>query len=273
MKLEVRSKKLERRAAYRRRADSAFCILHSAFVLLEVVIAFGLLAIGMAIIGTQIHESYLTTNDNELKFEAMMLADSRMAQIDSLAVEFGPAQIEAGEPIEEDFGRMFPAYASRLFIGPTSIADLNSLRLEILYDRARNPDDEFNFDESPVMLTLYTLRATPTTIDLQADFGLDDDRAIQMTESFPEGEFDPNAFDPAILAKMDLEELIAALPALLDALGISAEQAARMVPPEVLQMLQEQGFGLEGEGETAGGGEGSGGGSEDGGGGGRATER
>lgn len=215
------------------------------FVLLEVVLALGLLVLGMTVIGAQVHQAFETSVKTALTMRAMMLAESRLAQLDSGMLELDPALIEAGEPIEEDFGRLFPAFATRVTVSETAVEELFQITLQMLYDRNRDPDDEYDFDESTVLYTLYTLRATPAFIDLEVDFGVDEERIEKLIEAVPDAEFDPYSFDPSFLAKMELEELVAVLPDLLDALGIGPDQVARMLPPDVLQMLREAGIGEE----------------------------
>ncbi len=215
------------------------------FVLLEVVLALGLLVLGMTVIGAQVHQAFETSVKTALTMRGMMLAESRLAQLDSGMLELDPALIEAGEPIEEDFGRLFPAFATRVTVSETAVEELFQITLQMLYDRNRDPDDEYDFDESTVLYTLYTLRATPAFIDLEVDFGVDEERIEKLIDAVPDAEFDPYAFDPSFLATMELEELVAVLPDLLDALGISPDQVARMLPPDVLQMLNEAGIGAD----------------------------
>jgi len=221
--------------------------------LLEVVLSLGLLVLGMTIIGSQVHQAFDLSVNTSLTMRAMMLAESRLAQLDSGMLVLDPALIEAGEPIEEDFGRLFPAFATRVTVSETAIEELFQVTLEMLYDRIRDPDDEYDFDEATVLYTLYTLRATPAFIDLELDFGVDEEQIEKLIEAVPDAGFDPYAFDPSFLATMELEELVAVLPDLLDALGISPDDVARMLPPDVLQMLNEAGIGADDVGNLGGG--------------------
>lgn len=228
------------------RAHRALSISHrSGFVLLEVVVSLGLMVLGMTVIGAQINDSFRRASRTALKMRAMTLAESRLAQLDSGALELDPVLIEAGEPIEEDFGRLFSAFATRVTVSETAIEELFLVTLSVLFDRLRDPDDEYDFDEAKVIYTVRTLRATPAFIDLQADFGVDEEGIERLIEAVPDAEFDPYVFDPSILARMDLEDLVAVLPDLLDALGIGPDEVARMLPPDVIQMLNEAGFGAE----------------------------
>ncbi|MCH7700432.1 MAG: hypothetical protein IID37_01975 [Planctomycetes bacterium] len=215
------------------------------FVLLEVVLSLGLLVLGMTVIGAQVRQAFDTSVNTALTMRAMMLAESRLAQLDSGMLVLDPVLIEAGEPIEEDFGRLFPAFATRVTVSETAVEELFQVTLQMLYDRNRDPDDEYDFDESTVLYTLYTLRATPAFIDLEVDFGVDQERIEKLIEAVPDAEFDPYAFDPSFLASMELEDLVAVLPDLLEALGIGPDEVARMLPPDVLQMLNEAGIGAD----------------------------
>ena len=92
------------------------------------------------------------------------------------------------------------------------------------------------------------------------DFGVDEERIEKLIEAVPDADFDPYAFDPSFLASMELDDLVAVLPDLLEALGIGPDEVARMLPPDVLQMLNNAGIGAADFGDSGNGSSDQGGG-------------
>jgi hypothetical protein len=134
---------------------------------------------------------------------------------------------------------VFPAYAWRLRIEPTQTPELNAITIEILNLPARKMTEEFDFERAKVLQTIYTFRATPRTVDLQKDFGLDDDGAAKLSASVPGGNFNPNDVDPHIFATMSVPELMQILPGLLEAFGISLDQVKGQLPEELRTALEQ----------------------------------
>jgi hypothetical protein len=91
------------------------------FMLLEVLVAIGLLVLGMAVIGGQVQTAADLTRETDHLARLVFLAESRLAEIDSgLVVPNEEIGDETGVEVEEDFGRLFPQYASRVTIRPTA---------------------------------------------------------------------------------------------------------------------------------------------------------
>ena len=217
-----------------------------AYVLLETVLATGLLLLGLAVIGTQVQDSQAAVYEMRQRLKAMQLAESQFGMLDLGLVELDSID----EVQEEEFGPRNVAFGWRLTIHETANEGLNLLELEILrYDR-EDEDEEFDFDEAETVYTRYAMRPTPRKLDLSAEFGLNEEEFEELAERLlalgVEG-LSADEFDPSILARLDYEELIEVLPPLLDAFGVSLVDFTASLPPEVLEALRESGM-LEGEG-------------------------
>ncbi len=213
----------------------------TAYVLLETVIATGMLIVGLAVVGAQVQGAVTSVRQMELRTRAIMLADVQLAEMSMGLVEFATLDDE----IEEEFGSRFPDWGWRMIIDETALDDLFQLTVEILYWPRESVDDDFDFDEAQILHTIYTLKLAPRPLDLGEAFGIPEDEfeelAQKLAETGVEG-LDAEAFDPTILAKLEFEELIEVLPLLLEAFGIPIEQVTGQLPPEILQMIQGSGL-------------------------------
>ncbi len=222
------------------------------YVLLETVVATGLLVVGLAVIGAQVQRADMSIREMERELRAMMLAEQQFAELD-----LGLIELDSVDEIqEEDFGRRYPDYGWRLTIDETAIERMFLLKLEVLHHIRDEEyrEDAFEFEEAETLFTVYTIRTTPQPVNFGEDFGLSEDELIELSEKFGdlgiEG-MDPEEFDLAVLGKIDFEELLEALPLILDAFGMDFSQMAATLPPDLLRRLKEEGlFGVEGaEGE------------------------
>lgn len=218
------------------------------FILLEVVIAVALLLIGLTFIGAQINQSLESSHRSEDLTRLMFLVESQLAELDTGRVNF---EEEADNEVEGDFTTRFPDYGWRIRFDETATEELLTITLEILYYRRESLTEEFDHENGEVVHTVYTLRAIPPAIDLQADFGLDDDTIQQLSEQMPVEDFDPGNFNTDIFREWEFEDLLTVLPALVQAFNISLEELTRMVPPELRELLELAGSEfLEGEEES-----------------------
>lgn len=221
------------------------------YLLLETVIAVGLLAVGLAVIGSQVVDAERSVSRMRLELRAMLLAEQYLAEMDLGLVELDSLD----EVQEEDFGPRFPDYGWRLITQKTSTDALYLLTLEVLHARRDDYDEEeFDFDNSEILYTVHTVRATPQPIDLGTEFGLNDEELESIGEKLAETGIDgltPENFDPKLLAKVDSDQLIQVLPIILDAFGQDVNALLAQLPPDVAQALQESGL-LEGIGDDSG---------------------
>ena len=227
-----------------------------AYVLLETVLATGLLALGLAIIGGQLQDSVKASRTMELRMRALALVEMQLAHLDTGLIEF-----ESIDDIHEgEFGGRFPEFAWRMTMDESAIEDMFQITLEILYEPHRVIEDEFDFDDSEILYQFYVFRAAPRRLDLAADFGVPEDQLEEIADILAsvgvEGLDDPTNIDWRALGTTDFEELIEILPTLMSAFGMDLGDMAGQLPPEVLAALQEAGL-LDGGGDT-GGGEGGG---------------
>jgi len=219
------------------------------YVLLETVIATGLLIVGLAVLGGQIQDSDTAIRKMRLRLQAMTLAEQQLAMLD-----LGLVELDSVDEVQEgDFGPRYPDYGWRLITEPTAIEGLFRFSVEILYLLREGPykEDDFDHEAAEVLFTTYALRPTPQALDLGADFGLSDEEFETVSEKLSNAGvpgLDAQSFDPTILAKLDFEQLVEVLPVVLDALGMELGELKAMIPPEVLEELQKSGILEEPEG-------------------------
>jgi hypothetical protein len=204
----------ERRRGVRRTLSSCA----RGVVLLEVLIALAILILGMAAVGMQVNVGLRVANNSEVATRAVMLAESKMAELDA-----GIVQITPNQELEGDFGILYPGWAWRIYIDQTDTPDLNMVTLQVLYRPGVAFREELSdFTDMTVVHTSYTLRATPATMDLQRDFGFTDEQLQQVSDSIPIPNFDPKNIDPTSLAQLPPDQLAEVLPQLMKLLGANA---------------------------------------------------
>ena len=224
------------------------------YVLLEVVIATGLLVVALAVIGGQIQDSGTSIHRMERRLEAIRLAEQQFAYLD-----LGLVELDSVDEIEEgDFGSRFPDWGWRLITEPTAVEGMFRLKLEVLHSIREEAyrEDDFPWDEAELVYSAYSLRAAPQKINLAADFGLTEDELAEFAEKM-EGAglpIDPSAIPPSYGLDAPFEDFIAGLPVLLEAMGIDIGDLEALIPPELLQQLKDEGLlgGEEDEGEEDG---------------------
>ncbi len=220
-----------------------------AYVLLETVIATGLLIVGLAVIGAQVQTSDYAVRTMERRMRAMMLAEQFLAELDLGLI----ALDSVDETQYGDFGPRFPDYGWWLTLVETSVAKNFLLSVDIYYRPREDPykEDDFDFPNAERLYSVYALRATPEPVNFATDFGMKEDELADLREKLGElalPGLDPESFDPTILAKLDFEELVKTLPAYMEAMGIDPKQFLGMLPPDLVQQLEDAGlFGGEGD--------------------------
>ena len=207
----------------------------SGFMLLEIVLAVGLLVLGLSVIGAQMQQSYFRAHETDTVARVVFLAESKLAEIDT-------GLIEPEQEIEEDFGRLFPEYAWRLKMEPAGLPEMYFFELEILHDPLREIENEFEFDDAEVAAKFRFLKAAPRPLDLTADFGLDDDAAEDLNARLADlggGALDVHDFNPSLFRDMEMEDLLEILPALMEAFNISQSEIMNLVPENLRPQLEE----------------------------------
>lgn len=206
-------------------------------MLLEVVIALGLLILGMAVVGAQIRDSAIRARQTDQTARVAFLAESKIAELDA-------GLIIPEQEIEKDFGPLFPRYGWRMHITPANEPDLNLIELEILYDEHRESYHEsvFDFENALVMNNFYTLRFTPRPLNLTTDFGLDEDKADEINQDLAgvgDGMLDVRQFDPSLFRDLSLDQIVQLMPTLMQAFNIEQSALMNMVPPELRSQLEQ----------------------------------
>ncbi len=217
--------------------------IRRGYVLLETVIATGLLIVGLAVLGAQIQDSQTAIRHMRLRLQAMTLAEQQLAELD-----LGLVELDSVDEVQEgDFGPRYPNFGWRLITEPTAIEGLFRITIEVLHlirDGAYKEDD-FDYEEAETIFTTYAFRPVPQAVDFAVDFGLSDEEFESVSEKLSSAGIpglDAQSFDPALLAKMDFEQMVEILPVVMDALGMELGDLQGMIPPEVLEEIKKSGL-------------------------------
>lgn len=213
------------------------------YVLLETVVATGLLVAGLAVIGAKVQDAEHAVWRMQRDMVAIRLSEQHLAELDLGLIELDSVDDEQ----DGDFGPRYPNFGWLLTIEDTTIKEMFLLRLDVLHHLREDEyrEDEFDFDNAELIHTIYAMRLAPKPVNFADDFGLTDDELIELSEKLSElgiPELDPEAFDPAIFGKLDFEELIESMPVLLDAFNMDVSQLMSALPPGLLDQIRESGL-------------------------------
>ncbi len=187
-------------------------------LLLEVILALTILFMGMSLIGIQLQTSIKIGYDNERRTQALLLAEAKLAQLDSGAINL-QREMGADGVMEGDFGRSFPGFFFRFtMVEHDDLEDIFEVTTEILYGPPEDDLEPGDIEDAKAVLVLYSFRATPPTLNLQRDFGVSDEQIEELAASLPP-DLDPLDFSPAAFAEMDLATLMELMPQLLEIFG------------------------------------------------------
>lgn len=210
--------------------------------MLETVIATGLLIVGLGVIGAQLQDSNAAVHKMKLKTQAVMLAETQLAMLD-----LGLVQLDSIDEVQEgDFGSRYPDWGWRLITEPTSIDGMFRITVDVQYlvSHEGYREDSFDHERAETLFSAVAFRQPPKPLDLAGDFGLNDKDLEDLSEKIGDAQipcFDGGTFDATCLATIDIEELFKALP-VLQKLGIDMGDLQSMIPPDLLQQLQESGL-------------------------------
>jgi len=201
-------------------------------LLLEVVIALSILLIAIAVCGSAINNSLLSVKRGEELTRAMMLSEEMLARLDTGEITYD--QEQSGN--FEDRGQRDLRY--ELTITPVE-QDPELLRVEI---SILENDPTANDGQTRPVLVTRALRPKPKPINMKNDFGMTDEQLKMLTDAIPGGSqvIDPENFDPASLAKMDMNTLVQLLPLIMQAM-----QSGQM-NPQMMGDLSQLGQGGQG---------------------------
>lgn len=218
----------------------------SGYVLLETVVATGLLVVGLAVLGAQVQDAQSSVRKMERRIRAIMLAEQQLAEL-----EMGLVELQSVDEIEEgDFGPRYPDYGWLITTEETTIENMYLVQLDILHYLREDGyrEDEFEFDEAETLYTVYAMQAAPQPVHFGEDFGLGEEELLELTERLSElgiPDLDPASFDMRFFQNIDFEELLQTAPLILDALGMDIRDLTSVLPPQLLRQIQESGA-LEG---------------------------
>ena len=218
--------------------------VRTGYVLLETVLATGLLIAGLAVIGAQLQDGHEAVRAMKLRLRALTLAEMQLAELDLGLIELDTVD----EVQEEDFGPRYPDWAWRITIEDTAVETMYLMTLDVLFAPRDDYDEEFDFDNADTIHTAYAVRAAPQPLNIAADFGLTESQAEKLGEKLAELGLEVDAFDYKALGKLPSDEMFELLPAFLEAIGMPIDQLLSTLPPELRRVIEEAG--LLGGGET-----------------------
>lgn len=209
-------------------------VRRAGYLLMDVVISIGLLLLGLTFIGAQVQKTQDSAHASEDLTKILLLAESKLAELDTGLIRLDQ---EADDEIEGDFTLRFPDYGWRLRVFETATESLRAFTLEILYARRDSLEDEFDVDNAEVVHRVHTMRADPPLLDMRTDMGLTEEMIIELSETLPVEFFDPPFFDPSILPRLDMEQLMELMPSLIGLFGDRADALIASLPPEFREMV------------------------------------
>lgn len=212
--------------------------------LLEIVLAMGILMLGMAMLGGTFRNTDFTARRAVDKARALMLAEQIITYVDTDQFR---DQLEVNGKFEDQAPPGWGWDVKRE--KDSTVEGLERVTVRILSDDPETEEDE----PVPVFIAHY-LRAEKKNINLQQDFGLTTEQLDQLTAAVPGGTalFDPLDFDPTSFARMDMETLTQMLPVLLQSMGDAGGAGAMLaagvgggggmpsVSPQQIQQLMNQ---------------------------------
>jgi len=191
------------------------CGMGRAVALLEVVIALGVLAVGMTLIGAQLGGGFEAARLSQERVQAMMLAESILAEID-----MGVLELE--DESAGDFGLEHPGYAWQVGVESSVIEGLSVVTVSI-WSGPIGEEGEPSLEDYTQLYACRTLRAEPTAVDLAEVVGEEQTDQIEMElpaelTDYLSGlgiDLDLRELDvSAIIRQLDMDTLLEMLPLL-----------------------------------------------------------
>lgn len=229
-----------------------------AALLLEVIVALTILVAAMGLLSAQLVAGMKLTAAAEEETRATQLADRMLALL-----ELDPETIQKffnDKQSDGDFGAAHPGWFWRATVLPIEdFPGMGEVSIQILHQDDRKNQD--SIENARQVRALHMIKAEPGRINLEQDFGIEQELIDQVAQSIPIPGFDPTALNPQELVSLDPMLLLQALPQLLPLLqqmglgGAGGGGGAGGLPPALAALLG-------GAGGGAGGGPGGGGGGD-----------
>lgn len=181
-------------------------------VLLEVVVSLSILLVAMSVVGLTIRNVQRNIERGELIARADVMTERLVAEMDTGILDSEERDQSGWFGVEAPQGMSW-----RVEINPHDTIE----RLVEVDIRIYLGDPDGDEEERRLLSATRLWRVEPRGLDLERDFGLDEDQIDQLTEAIPGGVavLDPNDFDPRLLAHLDMEMLSELLPTLIQAFG------------------------------------------------------
>lgn len=214
-----------------------------AYLLLETIVATGVLILGLSVIGAQVQSADQSIRKMRRRTTAITLAERFLAEM-----EMGLIELDSVDEFEDgDFGPRYPDFGWLLTTEETALDDVFLIRLDVLHLLREDDytEDDFEPDDAKLVFTVYAMRSVPKPVNFAEDFGLTEDEVLDLRDRFDElgiEGLDIDNFNLAWLQGADIEELLKALPLVLDIFGMDASQIAGAIPPGVLEELRNSGL-------------------------------
>jgi type II secretory pathway pseudopilin PulG len=203
-----------------------------ASMLLEVLVTVTIMAMFMALIGAQILAAVQAAGLIERRQTSMLLAESITGRLQAGGFELtDQAQQMAGT-----FGTVYPGWGWRVGAEPTDDPTLMRVHLQVLQGDPAVPDA--SVDSMTAITDMYTFWALPAKMDLVEDFGLSESDAAALAAKTG---IDPKNFDPAMLAGLNIADLLKEYPdleRLLAMYGIDPSMLATLDPETIKKGLE-----------------------------------
>jgi len=181
-------------------------------VLLEVVVALSILLLAMSVVGLTFRNVMGNVERADRITRARIMTERLLVEMDT-----GILEMEEREQTGWFGKESIPGMSWRVEINPHDRID----RLVEVDVHIYMGDPDGSEEERQRLLSTRFWRPEPRGLDLEKDFGLDEDQIEQLTEAIPGGVamFDPTDFDPRMIAQLDMDMLAELLPTLIQAFG------------------------------------------------------
>lgn len=186
-----------------------------ALVLLEVVLSLGILLLTISVVGAIFRNGRENVETSERLSRGMIQTERLIAEIDTNS---GLLNLDENE--QSGFfrdGETIELMSWKIKVEPLQrVEGLLQVDIDIFIG-----DPEADVGDRKFVMSTRFFRALPRGLDLEKDFGLEEEQINQLTDAIPGGAqvIDPNNFDPRMLASMDMDTLIELLPTLIAAFG------------------------------------------------------
>ena len=213
------------------------------YILLETVVATGLLVVGLAVIGAQVQDSDTSVRTMQRRIVALALAEQQLAHLD-----LGLVELDSVDEVQEgDFGPRHPDWGWRLTIDETNLESMFLLQLDVLYlfreDGYR--EDDFDYDGAQSVHTVYAMRPTPRPVSFEEELGITGEELEELGASLAELGIEglsADGFNPAVLGTLNFEEMLETLPVLMGALHLDLSPLADLLPANLLEQIRNAGL-------------------------------